>query len=789
MTGPDIKYNSSLDGLRKILRSIRRSGDYFVAGGLEKPPPRMTVSPVGMIAFPILDSQVRALIEAADRAPYGRGPETIVDTSVRDCWQISANSVRFTGTRWKTTLKTILKRVADGLGLPEDRVDVRLYKLLIYEAGGFFSSHRDTEKADRMVATLVISLPVDGVGGELVIRHNGREAVVDLSAEDPGELKFAAFYADCLHLTRPVARGHRVSLVYNVNVKPTARGVPRVSPDSSSQAAEAGRCLAGWSDSGEPPAKLVWLLDHAYSEAGLGLETLKGIDAPVGRALVRATKVAGCALYLAVLEIVEEGIPDYDLLFDRWGSMDHDAPMEEVFDGSYKLFGWVDCHGETVPPFSQIPMLNGEALPPGALDDIEPDEQWVTEATGNEGASAERSYRWAAFVTWPHSRTIRVVAQGGIENALDYARLQLDQAHATRDRRSLGVDLAGQLLDVWPRASSGFDSEGFMELYGKYDLRMLDMLLELQDRRLTLRFLENVAAKQYHEDLNNSLVLLLGWAGPAGLQAFFKTFVKNHAVKHFGGVVKLLVQLGDLQVGTDGGPWESLLRAGAREAIGTVPQVLALPPKEPFARWRTEPKALSAGAVRDLFLASEMFGLAEEMARAGALIERRPEQVSPYRTLPKALSELKPRSTPLMGLPALVSLWRYAANRLLARSAFPPPGPEDRSIVASIECECQHCRRIKTFCRDRGARVLRYPVRQQIRRHMRGEIRYAKVAVTCETERRGRPYTLICRKTEAGYAKRVSRYEADIASMRLLESAAPVTESLSQLRMAISRSR
>jgi antitoxin component YwqK of YwqJK toxin-antitoxin module len=46
---------------------------------------------------------------------------------------------------------------------------------LIYEKGGFFISHRDGEKLDRMVATLVVSLPSVYEGGELIVSYDGKQ--------------------------------------------------------------------------------------------------------------------------------------------------------------------------------------------------------------------------------------------------------------------------------------------------------------------------------------------------------------------------------------------------------------------------------------------------------------------------------------------------------------------------------------------------------------------------------------------------------------------------------------
>lgn len=58
-------------------------------------------------------------------------------------------------------LADILARCRKGLGLdPAADVAARLHKLLLYEKGGHFSPHRDSEgKAPGQFATLVICLP------------------------------------------------------------------------------------------------------------------------------------------------------------------------------------------------------------------------------------------------------------------------------------------------------------------------------------------------------------------------------------------------------------------------------------------------------------------------------------------------------------------------------------------------------------------------------------------------------------------------------------------------------
>ena len=191
--------------LAALLCTVIRPGDFFVSGTIEMLAPRLEVEGVGPVALPLLPVQAEQLVAVAERAPYGRGEETLVDTDVRRTWQIAADRVRLGGKHWPQTLETILARVAEGLGVAEP-ITAELYKLLVYDQGSFFVSHRDTEKVPGMFATLVLVLPSMSTGGELVVRHKEREVRLDLRCEEPSEAAFAAFYADCVHEVLPVTR-------------------------------------------------------------------------------------------------------------------------------------------------------------------------------------------------------------------------------------------------------------------------------------------------------------------------------------------------------------------------------------------------------------------------------------------------------------------------------------------------------------------------------------------------------------------------------------------------------
>ena len=152
--------------LRDLLSTVRQPGDFYATGRLELLAPRLVVEGVGQIALPLLPVQAEQLIAVAKRAPYGRGSATIVDTDVRRTWQIGPDQVHLGGKHWKGTLDRIVALAAEGLGISEP-VSAKLYKLLIYDKGSFFVSHRDTEKEPGMFATLVLALPSLSSAGSL----------------------------------------------------------------------------------------------------------------------------------------------------------------------------------------------------------------------------------------------------------------------------------------------------------------------------------------------------------------------------------------------------------------------------------------------------------------------------------------------------------------------------------------------------------------------------------------------------------------------------------------------
>jgi hypothetical protein len=84
-----------------------------------------------------------------------------------------------TGSSWQPVLQQAVSEVSQHLGLSDIgavNLEPRLYKLLLYERGGHFSAHQDTEKERGMIETLVVQLPCTQghTGGSLTVRHKGK---------------------------------------------------------------------------------------------------------------------------------------------------------------------------------------------------------------------------------------------------------------------------------------------------------------------------------------------------------------------------------------------------------------------------------------------------------------------------------------------------------------------------------------------------------------------------------------------------------------------------------------
>ena len=74
--------------LLEVLESLGLSSQFCASGSLTPVLPGLEVDGVGKVGVPVSAADAQRLIAQAAQAPYGRGDATIVDTKVRQVWQL-----------------------------------------------------------------------------------------------------------------------------------------------------------------------------------------------------------------------------------------------------------------------------------------------------------------------------------------------------------------------------------------------------------------------------------------------------------------------------------------------------------------------------------------------------------------------------------------------------------------------------------------------------------------------------------------------------------------------------
>ena len=766
------------DKLAALLSTVRTPGDFCSAGVRAMPLPGLVVEGVGPIALPLLQVQADQLIAIAERAPYGRGEETLVDTEVRRTWQIAPERVRIEGRHWAQGLEAIALQVRTGLGVT-GTVVAELYKLLVYDQGSFFVSHRDTEKAPGMFATLVIALPSRHAGAELLVRHQGRELRLGLQCPDPGDAAFAAFYADCTHEVLPVTAGCRLVLVYNL-LRQGAGTLPQP-PSYVAETTGVASLLRQWSEGkrvgggmaggdaapapNNNPDKLVYPLEHAYTPAELSFQALKGADAAVAALLVDAAAQAGCDLHVALLTVQESesAEPTGYSSSGRWGrggAADEDFEIGEIFDRSLLLSHRALPDGRAAG-LGAIPFTDNEVSPADALQDMEPDEQYFQEATGNEGASFDRTYQRAALVLWPQHRRLAVLNQAGLAATLPWLDLLAGQWLAEGGQPGSALwaeahELIGHMLTSWPRQAGHFRPEDNSKA-----CQLLTLLVRLQDAEHIEAMVTQVMAIGVHSKGENAALLAaLGLLPAKRAGELLAQVVQANAARGLGACADLLCQA--VPAGLAAGH----LQAAASALVEALPGDPARPVP---ADYSLRPQAVDAKAVADLMAALCCIDTGQA-DRAAAHLLAWPQTYDLDALLVPAVRSwaAMPNQPEVFKAAPVQRLCAVCRAHLEGRVALALAPPGDWCRVSALTCRCQHCAGLAQFLHSPDQRVWRFKAAEVARKHVLSSIRGANSDVDSVTDKTGSPHALVCTKNQASYERRMVQRQRDLGDLALL---------------------
>ncbi|MFV7234264.1 2OG-Fe(II) oxygenase [Flavobacterium sp. ZB4R12] len=414
--------------LTEALDKIATSGTFFSAGVNDFCFPKMSVKNLDEIAFPLNKIQIQALISIAHKAPFGKGSETILDTNVRNCWEIDASQIEFEGNNWTNLIDKTITKIKPDLGIENKKIETHLYKMLIYEVGDFFLPHKDSEKEKGMFGTLIIGLPSKHSGGELVLSFDGEEHSVSFAENCSNDtLPYVAFYADCQHEIKPTTSGYRVCLVYNLidlqvenNIKLTSL-LPEIDAIEDLFQSQTERTDMPY----------VYLLGHQYTPTNFSLEQLKLKDRPVAEVLLKAAEKAGYYAKLALVTSYQAGSleMDYDNRRSYYDDYEDDidvdsAEMGEIYEEYISINHW----DSSALPAIDVRSVNTEDLIYNfEINDGDPIEKEAEGYTGNAGMEMMFWYHYGAVVFWKKENHLAILKEASI-----FTKLKWLQYYASR---------------------------------------------------------------------------------------------------------------------------------------------------------------------------------------------------------------------------------------------------------------------------------------------------------------------------------------------------------------------
>ncbi|HUY50396.1 MAG TPA: 2OG-Fe(II) oxygenase [Streptosporangiaceae bacterium] len=716
----------------------------------------LEVKGAGQIRLPVRAPQARKLCDIARPARFGVGEQTLTDPSVRDTWEIPPDLVTITGPKWAAALEGVLDEVRDQLGLPlSSRLEAGLHAMLVYGPGQFFLPHQDSEKDDAMigtlVGTLVVTLPSSHTGGELIVEHGG-ESVAYRSSKD--SLSFVAFYADCRHQVKPVKSGYRVTLTFNLLAHTDRTGQAADQP-----VAELARCLTGHFTTRaskrygtgdlDPPHRLVYLLDHEYTERGLSWNRLKGTDTERAALLRAAADQADCEAVLALAEVKEtwDCYPSEDQ-WDDYGDEDEDEDdcgddpdpdgyeFTDLIDSDISLGWWTSPSGKGGESISlHVPDSEVCATTPSV--ELKPYQSEYEGYMGNYGNTMDRWYRRAAVVVWPRERAFVARAEASASWALHELRSRIHVGDLTGARAA-----AQSLAPFWdstakakpPLLESALDvATGLDEPSAAAVLLHPFWIESLAPENATA-----VAAlvARYGEPWTNTV--LDGWLGSRQSWAYQGDADRLGWIQSLPLLCDALIDTGEPGAAAA----RRLLAASWRWLSDEIRLWVSYSP----ARHREERLDLLSRPLARLLEAAAVIG--ETALRDAILTALREHSDNVLACLIPALRASTALSQDRQRASGLDILARDCAERLGEIIGRPPRAEDDWSIPWPPGCDCDLCGTLREFLTSRSRRSFEWPLAKEKRRHVHTRIDTAELPVRHETRRRGSPYTLVLTKTQ-----------------------------------------
>ncbi len=347
------------------------------------------------IPLPLTVDHAEAIKGVCRQAPFGKGDQTLVDTTVRKTWELDHLQFQLMNPTWKPFLAALVRDATAGLGL-QGSVEARPHKLLLYEPGSFFRRHKDSEKEHGMLGTLVVCLPSKHEGGDVCLSFGQKERTFATAPASAFDLTMMAWFSDVSHEVKELTTGYRLVLTYKL--VQTGRICQQSAQQFFKQSSRLQSLLREWPNECPETYRLIYQLQHKYTESSISLANMKGRDRAVCETLHDACPASDTFLFFAHMthRKQDEGYGYGD---------DYDEPLGTFLDSIYT------CDGRKVALNDNIP---DKELLGANFSSRSPDSEDEGSFTGNE--STPTTYRYhdtvcllqqdvpgsrANWLTWP----------------------------------------------------------------------------------------------------------------------------------------------------------------------------------------------------------------------------------------------------------------------------------------------------------------------------------------------------------------------------------------------------
>ncbi|WP_375331263.1 2OG-Fe(II) oxygenase [Candidatus Tisiphia endosymbiont of Oplodontha viridula] len=690
------------------------------------------VDGLGLMTLPVSQTYIQKLINISSKAQFGLREQTILDENIRNSYEIKSDKLHISIN--EQSLTAMLSKIRDSLGLSGNSVlTAHLHNMLIYQPGQFFDMHQDSEKLENMVASLVVVLPSPHIGGDLIIEHGKKKKIFSSENIDQSNAKCIGFYADCKHKVEKIKQGYRIALTYNLVLKSEEIcNIKNVNQQLTDAIKDYFDIEVNKQPQNKQPQRLVYFLNHSYTEHSLRWSMLKGADRANASALYGVAQELSLIPHLALVEIRQSWTTDGD---------DRNSTIDELIDDEVTLSYWIDSNNKKLP-FSECDIDEDEICWTKETESLEPYNTEYEGYMGNYGNTMDYWYRRAAIVLWSESSQIPMNFMLNYDNAIDELYVLTSSLDNEKEVMEI-IAKAGKYLyrTFYKKDKNDFEILANIALYIKDKDTALSILSHFKWEILNSDIIKLLVKLQIQYGINWCIDLLNNWKNHErdSKDCFIKeihSFVQNFL--YYDGAASIVELLLDTQSNT--------LIDSDQEAY----------------KWQ-KPVKLKESLPKRIAMFYQTLAACAAINNISVLDKVIEHLISSLELYPEtSLAEL------FFKLQGTVPTEYFAHYKLLKdhlvqiidnQLALGMRPEDDWSIDAKLPCKCEHCKIATNFLHSKTEITKIWPILAAIRDHITNMFNGLDLPVNLSVERKGSPHKLIMVKTELLHKNAKKRFD------------------------------